>query len=63
MDSPEIEPTAARFLARDLYRAVSKAFENPDIRKNFEAYYLEKFGKPYIWKGKFADRGEETGNV
>ena len=37
-------------LGRLLYRTISDAFRNPEVRKEFEAWYLENYGEPYVWK-------------
>lgn len=37
-------------LARILYRAVSRYYEDPEHRKEFEAWHLREYGTPYHWK-------------
>ena len=35
---------------RALYITVQEYFKSPENRKAFEEYYLQKYGKPYVWK-------------
>lgn len=43
-------------LASGVAERVSKYFQDPQHRKEFEAWYLERYGKPYKWT-----RMEEVG--
>lgn len=35
---------------RNLRRTVRRYLDNPDHRREFEEWYLQKYGKPYQWK-------------
>lgn len=33
-----------------MMRGISEALKDPDIRREFEEWYLSVYGKPYTWK-------------
>ena len=37
-------------LALLLAQEVREYFKDPEHRKEFERWYLKKYGKPYVWK-------------
>jgi len=39
-----------RAMGRTLARKVREYFRDPEHRRQFEAWYLERYGKPYVWK-------------
>lgn len=44
-----------------LARIVLEYFEDETHRAEFEAWYLEKYGKPYVWKS-IDNKNSEGGN-
>lgn len=46
---PEVEGQAKAF-ASLLARSVREFFQNERHRKEFEEWYLKKYGTPYVWK-------------
>lgn len=36
-------------LARILYRTIYRYYEDPEHRKEFEAWHLREYGTPYHW--------------
>ncbi len=52
----------ANTLAKAALKAVRKCFENPDNRSEFEAWYLEKYKSPYVWKGAMFEK-EKTNDT
>lgn len=38
-------------LSRDLCRIVGDSLRDESKRKDFEQWYLKRYGKPYVWKG------------
>lgn len=47
-----IKTADCRTLARALVRTVQAYYRDPAHRAEFEAWYLEKYGKPYQWNKK-----------
>ena len=39
-----------RCAVRYLVEAIYEEFANPEQRKNFEAWYQKRYGKPYVWR-------------
>lgn len=37
-------------MGRTLARTVREYFKDPAHRREFEAWYLDRYGKPYVWK-------------
>ena len=46
---PEVEGQAKAF-ASLLARSVCDVFRDEQHRKEFEEWYLNKYGKPYVWE-------------
>lgn len=46
---PEVEGQAKAF-ASLLARSVREFFQDERHRKEFEEWYLKKYGKPYVWE-------------
>ena len=46
----DIPRVAKVMLGTALVRIVSEAMKDPVNRASFEAWYLERYGKPYEWK-------------
>lgn len=46
---PEVEGQAKAF-ASLLARSVREFFRDEQHRKEFEDWYLKKYGKPYVWQ-------------
>ena len=46
---PEVEGQAKAF-ASLLARSVREYFRNEQHRKEFEDWYMKKYGRPYVWK-------------
>lgn len=40
----------AKAFALLLAQGVREYFKDPEHRKEFERWYLKKYGKPYVWK-------------
>ena len=49
-----------RELAACLLREVKEYFQDLDHRKQFEEWYLKKYGEPYDWKNPKDRRKEEA---
>lgn len=49
MASSFIEKQTVSF-CRDLRRRVRRYLDTPAHRREFEEWYLQKYGKPYQWK-------------
>ena len=47
-----LSDSACRTLARALVRTVRAYYRDPAHRAEFEAWYLERYGKPYQWNKK-----------
>ena len=47
--TPEVQGQAKAF-ALLLAQEVREYFKDPEHRKEFERWYLKKYGKPYVWK-------------
>lgn len=47
--TPEVQGQAKAF-ALLLAQEVREYFKDPEHRKDFEQWYLKKYGKPYVWK-------------
>ena len=47
--TPEVQGQE-KALALLLAQEVREYFKDPEHRKEFERWYLEKYGKPYEWK-------------
>ena len=45
-------------LGRLLAKTVSKFFETEANRAEFEKWYLDTYGKKYVWKYKHTEEGE-----
>lgn len=46
---PEVEGQAKAFTSL-LARSVREFFRDEQHRKEFEEWYLKKYGKPYVWE-------------
>ena len=47
-----LSDSACRTFARALVRTVRAYYRDPAHRAEFEAWYLERYGKPYQWNKK-----------
>lgn len=47
--TPEVQGQE-KALALLLAQEVREYFKDPEHRKEFERWYLKKYGKPYVWK-------------
>ena len=46
----DLTPATKTCLGSALARIVTKAMKDPKNRAAFEAWYLERYGEPYVWK-------------
>ncbi len=59
METLKVDDYTASRLARLIAKAVSADLKNEDSRKDFEEWYLQKYGEPYDpLKTKSAKNGE-----
>ena len=49
-----------RAMGKTIAEKVREYFKDPEHRQQYEAWYLKRYGKPYVWKriGR-----KESGNV
>lgn len=52
MSTVEIPRENQTVLGRLVCRAARAYFENEEHRRAFEEWYLQNYGKPYVWKGE-----------
>ncbi len=48
--SSTFPPFVEKSLAKVLSKSVSAAFQDPQNRREFEAWYEKTYGKKYVWK-------------
>lgn len=49
MENPSAE-TCTAFCLKQIVRGVRSALTDPSMRREFEQWYAEEYGVPYIWK-------------
>ena len=51
---PDLDPYLREYreemTLKKLIKAVQECLKDPANRAEFEQWYLEKYGKPYVWK-------------
>lgn len=55
IDSSKID---VEYVSEALSRLALRYFRNPDCRREFEAWYLARYGKPYEWKELTMTKGD-----
>jgi len=48
--SSTFPPFVEKSLAKVLVKSVSATFQDPQKRREFEAWYEKTYGKKYVWK-------------
>lgn len=57
MSTEEIPRENQTVLGKSICSAIKTYFEDEEHRRAFEKWYLQNYGKPYVWKGEFRNDG------